>query len=263
MAAVRELYDAGVPQYRMAQPWYALAWPLAQIWKWGSRRGQARAMAGRRELPVPVISVGNLTMGGTGKTPCVLRLAELLRARRPAARHPDARLRARLAGKPASAAAGRRRAAGAARRAHRRRAADLRPRRRGAGGRGRRSLRRRLRPGPPVRRGRLAPGRRLPAPPPGARPGYRAGRRAPALRRRRRVSARPAARTARGPGARRHLSHHAQRIFRSAPRHRSGAAPLQPESARLLRARGTARMGGARQRPRIPHCRARRSSAPA
>ncbi len=80
MAAVRELYDAGVPQYRMAQPWYALAWPLAQIWKWGSRRGQARAMAGRRELPVPVISVGNITMGGTGKTPCVLRLAELLRA---------------------------------------------------------------------------------------------------------------------------------------------------------------------------------------
>jgi 3-deoxy-D-manno-octulosonic-acid transferase len=85
VAAVRELYHAGVPAYRVAQPWYALAWPLAQFWKWGSRRGQARAVTGRRELPVPVISVGNITMGGTGKTPCVLRLAELLHAagRRP------------------------------------------------------------------------------------------------------------------------------------------------------------------------------------
>ncbi len=85
VSAVRELYDSGVPQYRMAQPGYALAWPLAQIWKWGGRRDQMRAFARRRELPVPVISVGNLTMGGTGKTPCVLRLAELLCAagRRP------------------------------------------------------------------------------------------------------------------------------------------------------------------------------------
>ena len=80
VAAVRELYDARVPRYRMAQPWYALAWPLARIWKWGSRRDQRRALACRRELPVPVISVGNITMGGTGKTPCVLRVAELLRA---------------------------------------------------------------------------------------------------------------------------------------------------------------------------------------
>ena len=38
-------------------------------------------MRAARALDVPVISVGNLTMGGTGKTPCVLRLAELLRER--------------------------------------------------------------------------------------------------------------------------------------------------------------------------------------
>lgn len=34
-----------------------------------------------RRLPVPVIVVGNLTVGGTGKTPLVLRLASLLRER--------------------------------------------------------------------------------------------------------------------------------------------------------------------------------------
>jgi len=30
---------------------------------------------------VPVISVGNITMGGTGKTPCVLLLARILNER--------------------------------------------------------------------------------------------------------------------------------------------------------------------------------------
>ncbi|HSC99556.1 MAG TPA: tetraacyldisaccharide 4'-kinase, partial [Casimicrobiaceae bacterium] len=32
-------------------------------------------------LPVPVIIVGNITVGGTGKTPLVIALAEALRAR--------------------------------------------------------------------------------------------------------------------------------------------------------------------------------------
>lgn len=30
-------------------------------------------------MPIPVISVGNITAGGTGKTPCILKLAEMLR----------------------------------------------------------------------------------------------------------------------------------------------------------------------------------------
>jgi 3-deoxy-D-manno-octulosonic-acid transferase len=78
--AVRELYDGGVPRYRMAQPWYGIAWALSCVWNWGGRRRRRRQLAQQRALDVPVISVGNITMGGTGKTPCVLRLAELLRA---------------------------------------------------------------------------------------------------------------------------------------------------------------------------------------
>ena len=78
---VRRLHGTCIPQARPALPWLILAKPLAGIWKWGTRRRQRRDAARRRSLPVPVISVGNLTMGGTGKTPCVLRLAELLNQR--------------------------------------------------------------------------------------------------------------------------------------------------------------------------------------
>jgi len=70
-----------VPRYRPAQPWNLLAWPLARLWQWGSARRQRSAVRRMSRLPVPVISVGNLSMGGTGKTPCVLRLVELLAAR--------------------------------------------------------------------------------------------------------------------------------------------------------------------------------------
>ncbi len=79
VAAMREIYR--VPRYRPAMPWYLAAWALARVWRWEGRRRQQRDYSRRRKLDVPVISVGNLTMGGTGKTPCVLRLAELLRER--------------------------------------------------------------------------------------------------------------------------------------------------------------------------------------
>ena len=47
----------------------------------------------RERLPVPVIVVGNITVGGTGKTPLVLWLAQLLDRRRVSPRHRHARLR--------------------------------------------------------------------------------------------------------------------------------------------------------------------------
>jgi tetraacyldisaccharide 4'-kinase len=79
-ATVRELYAGHLPRYRPAMPWYALAWALARIWEAGSRRKRESNLRACRRVDVPAISVGNLTMGGTGKTPCVLRLAELLKS---------------------------------------------------------------------------------------------------------------------------------------------------------------------------------------
>jgi len=80
---VRELYR--VPRYRPAQPWFAIASVLARLWRWGARKKLRHDYARRRKLAAPVISIGNITMGGTGKTPCVLLLAEILneRGRRP------------------------------------------------------------------------------------------------------------------------------------------------------------------------------------
>ncbi len=79
LCAARQLYSTHLPQRRVAQPWYALGWPQERLWLRGARGRQARALKSERRLPVPVISIGNVTMGGTGKTPCVLRLAAWLR----------------------------------------------------------------------------------------------------------------------------------------------------------------------------------------
>ena len=83
VALVRELYR--VPRYRPAQPWFTVASVLARLWRWGARKKLRRDYARRRKLAAPVIAIGNITMGGTGKTPCVLLLARILkqRGRRP------------------------------------------------------------------------------------------------------------------------------------------------------------------------------------
>jgi tetraacyldisaccharide 4'-kinase len=80
-AAVRELYDSHLPQFRHAMPIELLAWPLARMWMSGARGKYERNLREQRRIDAPVISIGNLSMGGTGKTPCVLRVAELLKGR--------------------------------------------------------------------------------------------------------------------------------------------------------------------------------------
>ena len=72
--AVMELYDAVYPRTRRAQPAYAFLWSLSLLWKLGSAIDHWRKRAHARKLPVPVISVGNITAGGTGKTPVTIEL---------------------------------------------------------------------------------------------------------------------------------------------------------------------------------------------
>lgn len=54
---------------------------LSRLYAWQAARRARRAAARATALPVPVLVVGNLTVGGSGKTPVVIALAEALRAR--------------------------------------------------------------------------------------------------------------------------------------------------------------------------------------
>ncbi len=72
--AVMHLYETCYPVERKPQPAWMFLWLLAQIWKAGSARDRAKKLARQRTLAAPVISVGNITAGGTGKTPVTLEL---------------------------------------------------------------------------------------------------------------------------------------------------------------------------------------------
>lgn len=75
---IRKLYAEAVPRSARNLPARLILKPLAKVWEWGGTRKRVRALAGQRELRLPVISVGNITVGGTGKTPVVLHLARWL-----------------------------------------------------------------------------------------------------------------------------------------------------------------------------------------
>jgi tetraacyldisaccharide 4'-kinase len=53
--------------------------PLSWCWAAGNRANMLRQKARRRSLSTPVISIGGLTMGGSGKSPMVAHLAQRLR----------------------------------------------------------------------------------------------------------------------------------------------------------------------------------------
>ena len=64
--------------------WPRLLMPLAALYAWVAKRRRNRFRAGKAHswrAPVPVVVVGNITVGGTGKTPLVIWLAEWLRTR--------------------------------------------------------------------------------------------------------------------------------------------------------------------------------------
>lgn len=77
---IRRLSDQAIRK-RLPPPAVAiLLRPLARAWGWAVHWKRRRALAGRVNLSTPVISVGGITVGGAGKTPFVLHLAERLRA---------------------------------------------------------------------------------------------------------------------------------------------------------------------------------------
>jgi 3-deoxy-D-manno-octulosonic-acid transferase len=76
---IARLYEASLPRFR--PPLAAALWPLARLWLAGNAVNRWRGTRLRRRLTTPVISVGGLTVGGVGKSPLVLWLAERLKER--------------------------------------------------------------------------------------------------------------------------------------------------------------------------------------
>jgi len=61
--------------------WLTLLRPLSTLYRYLAARRRALKTARQWRAPVPVIVVGNITLGGSGKTPVTLALIEMLRAR--------------------------------------------------------------------------------------------------------------------------------------------------------------------------------------
>jgi len=78
VAAILESADGAVPVFPPPFPLWVPLWLLSKLWMAGS--GLKRWWVSRRpaRLAVPIVSVGNLSMGGSGKTPMVLHLAARL-----------------------------------------------------------------------------------------------------------------------------------------------------------------------------------------
>jgi tetraacyldisaccharide 4'-kinase len=74
-------YENGVPDPIRTLPARAILTPLSWCWAAGNRANMARQRAQRKSLATPVISIGGLTMGGSGKSPMVAHLAHRLRER--------------------------------------------------------------------------------------------------------------------------------------------------------------------------------------
>jgi tetraacyldisaccharide 4'-kinase len=72
--AVMALYWSRYPSDRPPQPAWMFGWLFAQIWKAGSAWDRHAKRSRALRLSVPVVSIGNITAGGTGKTPVTIEL---------------------------------------------------------------------------------------------------------------------------------------------------------------------------------------------
>jgi 3-deoxy-D-manno-octulosonic-acid transferase len=77
MAAMTVVYADAVPRFRRSLPGLLWLWPFSLLWRLFRRRPVRHP----ESLNARVISVGNITAGGTGKTPLVIYLAQKLRDR--------------------------------------------------------------------------------------------------------------------------------------------------------------------------------------
>ncbi len=75
--------DTHYPVVRPAQPLFALYWLLAKLWNTASARDRVKKLARAQQLPVPVVSIGNITTGGTGKTPMAIALLQAFAGEEP------------------------------------------------------------------------------------------------------------------------------------------------------------------------------------
>jgi 3-deoxy-D-manno-octulosonic-acid transferase len=72
------LYDSAVPHAIPPGPLKPFLWLLAQFWRIGGQRRRRRQVREQQQLGSPVISIGNLGMGGSGKTPFVALLCRIV-----------------------------------------------------------------------------------------------------------------------------------------------------------------------------------------
>ncbi|HUS08798.1 MAG TPA: tetraacyldisaccharide 4'-kinase [Bryobacteraceae bacterium] len=74
------LYDQALPRTIPRGIFKLFLWLAGQLWRIGGERKRSRQLPDARRLRTPVISVGNLGMGGSGKTPFVATLVRHLAA---------------------------------------------------------------------------------------------------------------------------------------------------------------------------------------
>jgi len=84
LATLEALYDVRYPVWRPPQPGWMFLWICSQVYRGLSFLDRRRKFARARKLPVPVVSVGNITVGGTGKTPVTIELLRDFHDRSPA-----------------------------------------------------------------------------------------------------------------------------------------------------------------------------------